>query len=336
LAFDRRKLLESAQRLIRKGQIRRAIGDYEKLVADDPKNIRIRSKLADLYVRDHNVVRAVEEYAKLAKQYETEDLNYRAIAMYKKLLTLKPKRTDIHYWLADLYKKEGLFGNARVLYQNVIKLNPEDETARQNINEIDQDMSGVNVLRGKNQVPSPSDLESAFGLLDDDQSFTQEQVTDDEVLEIEVPYADEISKNEEVIDQEEPNDSPAENVQTIENTRHHETPNPYLTHQKIDLTQPPSPEKDLESHYHLGVAYMEMDLIDKAIPEFEAALEYNPKTVDCLVMLGLCYLQKGLFDRSVFYLEKASGIKGLSEEEYNRINRELARAYEACGRKKKG
>jgi tetratricopeptide (TPR) repeat protein len=101
------------------------------------------------------------------------------------------------------------------------------------------------------------------------------------------------------------------------------------------LTQTPSPEKDLESHYHLGIAYMEMDLIDKAILEFEAALGYNPKKVDCLVMLGLCYLEKGLFDRSLSYLEKASGIEGLREEEYNRINRELARVYKACGRKEK-
>jgi tetratricopeptide (TPR) repeat protein len=110
---------------------------------------------------------------------------------------------------------------------------------------------------------------------------------------------------------------------------------PPSTHQKIDLNQEVPTEKDLEAHYHLGIAYMEMDLIDKAIEEFEAALGYGPKQIDCLVMLGHCYMEKGLHDRSIVYLEKASCFEGLTQEEYIRINQELGRVYEACGMKEK-
>ena len=110
---------------------------------------------------------------------------------------------------------------------------------------------------------------------------------------------------------------------------------PRLTHQEIDVNREVSNEKDLEAHYHLGIAYMEMDLIDKAIEEFEAALGYGPKRIDCLVMLGHCYMEKGLHDRSIVYLEKASCFEGLTQEEYIRINQELGRVYEACGMKEK-
>lgn len=324
MGFDRQRLLERAQRFLKKGQIRRAISDYEKLVDDDPRNIRIRSKLADLYVRNHQNDRAIQEYVQLAKQYEAEDLNYRAISMYKKVLTLKPDSIDVHYWLADLYKKEGLIGNAKVLYQNIIRLNPKDRMAQRTLREIDR--------IGARSDPIQKDL----GGLSRGQPHgahspgfprrMQDDSLNDEALVIDLPSSEEVLDGEEIIDLEEPVDLPSNTNRSTEET-------PYLTHQKVDLEQEISPEKDLESHYHLGIAYMEMELIDEAISEFEAAVDYGPKRVDCLVMLGQCYREKGVLDRSIFYLEKAARLEGLTDEEYIRINRELGRAYEARGRK---
>ena len=335
MGFDRRKVLESAQKLLMKGQIRKAISDYEKLVADDPRNIRIRSKLADLYVRNKNIDRAVEEYVQLAKQYEDEDLNYRAIAMYKRVLTVRPKMIDVHYWLADLYKKEGLFGNAKVLYQNIIKLNPEDQLARRAITEINQTTVGAEPLQTETELPSLGRSELEHTILQDPQPIIEESLPDDEVLEIDEPPGEEVSQGEEIIDLDEPLELPTENRQSAEENRQNTGDNPYLIHQKVVLDEEVSPEKDLESHYHLGIAYMEMDLIDKAIAEFEAALDYGPKQINCLVMLGHCYAEKGILDRSISYLEKASKSEGLTPEDYLRINRQLGKAYEASGMKEK-
>lgn len=329
MALDRRKLLDNAQRLLKKGQIRKAISDYEKLVADDPRNVRIRSKLADLYVRNDNVDRAVEEYIQLAKQYETEDLNYRSISMYKKVLTLRPKRIDVHYSLADLYKREGLFGNAKVLYHNIIRLNPEEQRARRTIGEIDQAM-----------VSTAPSTQGADRILSMDQSGDrraglEEPPKSDEVLEIDVPHSEEMTEDEEIIDLEEPLDLPIDNRQSAESNGQETGNSPSLTHQRVEVERHVSPEKDLESHYHLGIAYMEMELIDEAISEFKAALGYAPKKVDCLVMLGQCYMEKGVFDRSILYLEKASRLEGLTAQEYDRIKKELGKAYEATGREDK-
>lgn len=313
-----------------KGQIRKAISEYEKLVADDPKNIRIRSKLADLYARNNNIDPAIQEYIQLAKQYEDEDLCYRAISMYKKVLTIRPKMIDVHYWLADLYKKEGLFGNAKVLYQNIIKLDPEDQVARSAITEIDQTMVGASTLQRENEMPSLGQSESENNISHDHQPILEEPLDVGEILGIDEPSSERISQDEEIIELEDPLELSIKTPES-ENTGD----KPYFTHQKVDLNQKVSPEKDLESHYHLGIAYMEMDLIDKAIAEFEAALGYGPKQIDCLVMLGHCYTEKGVFDRSILYLEKASKLEGLTQEEYIRINKQLGRVYEACGMKEK-
>lgn len=331
MAFDRRKVLESAQKFLKKGQVRKAISDYEKLVADDPRNIRIQTKLADLYVRNNDINRAVDTYIQLARQYEDEDLNSRAIALYKKVLTLRPNMIDTHYWLADVYKKEGLLGNAKVLYQNIIRLNPADQVARRNITEIDQGRVGAVSSVEVGSISSMGHFGTGETTSHDRSEDLEEPLVLDDVLDFDESPPEQVEQ-EEIVELDDPLDLP---VETDEGNPSPAENNPQFTHQQVVLDEAVSPEKDLESHYHLGVAYMGMDLIDKAIPEFEAALGYHPKKIDCLVMLSQCYTEKGLFERSIFYLEKALQVNRLTREEHVRIYRELGKVYQTCGMKEK-
>lgn len=130
-----------AKRLARRGQIRKAIDEYEKMMEDDTKNVRTRSKLADLYLRDHKVYRAIEQYMQVARLYEEGDLKSRAISIYRKILNLAPKRVSVYHRLAELYTEQGLLGNARAVYQEIIRLNPKDESARSAIFEIEKTIS---------------------------------------------------------------------------------------------------------------------------------------------------------------------------------------------------
>jgi tetratricopeptide (TPR) repeat protein len=195
-------------------------------------------------------------------------------------------------------------------------------------------MSGGSALRSTVEFPSPSPFLSAPIILEEIEAPKEEPLGEDEILEIEVPSTEEIAEDEEDID-EEPIELSEEADAPRQGDRSETEDQSYFTHQKVQLDERVSPDKDLESHYHLGVAYMEMDLIDEAIPEFEEALNYGPKRVDCLVMLAQCHMKKGGLDRSISYLEKASEMKGLTKEECTRINRELGRVYEASGQKEK-
>jgi tetratricopeptide (TPR) repeat protein len=130
-----------AKRLARKGQIRKAIHEYKKMLEDDSKNVRTHSKLADLYLRDHKVDRAVEQYMQVARLYLEEDLKSRAISIYRRILNLAPNRVGVYHLLAELYTEQGLLGNARAVYQKIIRLNPKDESARSAIREIEKTIS---------------------------------------------------------------------------------------------------------------------------------------------------------------------------------------------------
>jgi tetratricopeptide (TPR) repeat protein len=112
------------------------------------------------------------------------------------------------------------------------------------------------------------------------------------------------------------------------------------THQPLppievpDILEEPevvSVDKDSEMHYHLGIAYKEMELFDYAISEFEMASSSLAMKFDCYIMLGDCFMEKGLHDKSIECYKVASDIQGLSDEKMARLHFNLGLAYEANG-----
>jgi tetratricopeptide (TPR) repeat protein len=90
-------------------------------------------------------------------------------------------------------------------------------------------------------------------------------------------------------------------------------------------------DKDFETHYHLGIAYREMELVDHAIAEFETASADKEKRFDCLVMLGMCFMEKEEYDKAIHYFNDASHVKKLNKEEMIRLQYRLGLAYESNG-----
>jgi tetratricopeptide (TPR) repeat protein len=99
----------------------------------------------------------------------------------------------------------------------------------------------------------------------------------------------------------------------------------------LGVESSPPPDKDSEMHYHLGIAYKEMELFDYAISEFEQATLNPSIRFDSYIMLGNCFMEKGAYDKSIENYKMASEIRGLSNEKLARIQLNLGSAYEANG-----
>ena len=69
MATNKDKLLESAQKNLKKKQVVKAIKDYVKIVELDPADVRSRQKLAELYVRTSKNTEAYEQYESVAKYF---------------------------------------------------------------------------------------------------------------------------------------------------------------------------------------------------------------------------------------------------------------------------
>lgn len=89
--------------------------------------------------------------------------------------------------------------------------------------------------------------------------------------------------------------------------------------------------EDSASHYDLGLAFMEMGLIDEAIAEFQVALRGGAKPLSTLEVLGRCFAEKGQFAVASRVFDRALRIPGHGDTEVIGVVYQLARCQEALG-----
>jgi len=95
--------------------------------------------------------------------------------------------------------------------------------------------------------------------------------------------------------------------------------------------------EDYETHYNMGTAYKEMDLVDEAIQEFQTSValvkpgDGTSRFLQCCNMLGHCFLEKGMPEAAVMWFKKGLAAPGHTEDEYQALRYELALAYEQSG-----
>lgn len=98
-----------------------------------------------------------------------------------------------------------------------------------------------------------------------------------------------------------------------------------------------APGEDYETHYNMGLAYKEMDLVDEAVREFQSAIglvmpkDGTPRYLQCCNLLGHCFMQKELPKAAVSWFRKGLEAPGHSKDEYQALRYELASAFEHVG-----
>jgi tetratricopeptide (TPR) repeat protein len=96
-------------------------------------------------------------------------------------------------------------------------------------------------------------------------------------------------------------------------------------------------DSDYETHYNLGLAYKEMDLVDEAVEEFQMAAgmvspqDGTPRYLQCCNLLGHCFMQKGIPRLAAMWFKKGLEAPGHTEDEYQALRFELGTAYEQMG-----
>lgn len=117
MAINKRKVLDSARRQAQKGAKQKALKEYSKLIAADPRDAKLMLEMGDVYRRWGKVEEAVGQYTKVASQYREEGFDARAVAVLKQILALDPKRYGARVELAELYQRMGLDSDALLAFQ---------------------------------------------------------------------------------------------------------------------------------------------------------------------------------------------------------------------------
>lgn len=122
VTIDKDKIAKSALRYIQKGQYSKAIEEYRRVLASDPKDIRLRLKLVDLYGRLGKKKEAVEECLQVAESYSDQGFYLKAVAVYKQAARIDPENPHLCQSMGDLYVKQGLLGEALSCYKRGVQL----------------------------------------------------------------------------------------------------------------------------------------------------------------------------------------------------------------------
>ncbi|MEO7328318.1 MAG: tetratricopeptide repeat protein, partial [Minicystis sp.] len=120
MAVDRDKVLQAAQKLVEKKRYDKAVVEYQKLVADDPKDVRTLLKIGDLFLKMEQHVDAITTYERVGQFYSTQGFALKAIAVYKQIREIIGKHvpqladrySHITPQLAELYVQLGLVSDA--------------------------------------------------------------------------------------------------------------------------------------------------------------------------------------------------------------------------------
>ncbi len=212
---------------------------------------------------------------------------------------------------AEFYIQQGLYDEAKRIYQKILQVHPQESQAELKLREL-------NELEGKvEEVPRVS--EPGGEVIREEAPAVEITQEADELFDLAKELEEELSAEE----LEEPSVSVAgpEGKEIFEDT---------LQMFKKGVEKALSKE-DVAAHYDLGIAYKEMGLLDDAIGEFELALGSPKKEMDCFTMIGICCMEKGEPKKAIEYYSRALNSTQLSDKEKVGLNYELALAYEADG-----
>ena len=81
---DKTTIMKEAQKYLARGQIDRAIAEWEKLVNEAPEANTFNT-IGDLYLRKGDKQSAVENFHGAARLFRTEGFSLKALALYKKV-----------------------------------------------------------------------------------------------------------------------------------------------------------------------------------------------------------------------------------------------------------
>ena len=109
----RELIIQEADRLAARGKLDAAIKEYKRAVDLAPHDTNALNRLGDLLVRVSRIPEAIDVYERIADHFGEDGFFLKAIAIYKKVNRLDPRRTETYERLANLYFKQGLVVEGR-------------------------------------------------------------------------------------------------------------------------------------------------------------------------------------------------------------------------------
>lgn len=112
---DKSQIIKEAQRYLSRGQIDKAIEEWEKLIKEY-RDGNVYNTIGDLYLKKGDKKAAIDYYHRAASFFRSEGFSLKALALYKKILNLNISDSSSLIALGELSEEKGLATDATKYY----------------------------------------------------------------------------------------------------------------------------------------------------------------------------------------------------------------------------
>jgi tetratricopeptide (TPR) repeat protein len=112
---DKASITREAQKYLARGQVDKAISEWEKLLRESP-DANTYNTVGDLYLKKGDKGQAVDNFHKAARIFRNAGFSLKALALYKKILNINTLNTDALCALGELSEEKGLMTDAIKYY----------------------------------------------------------------------------------------------------------------------------------------------------------------------------------------------------------------------------
>ncbi len=271
--------------------------------SQNPGDLRIRVKIAELYMEHGKKDEAITEYLAAAKAYQEKRLFQIAVAIYNHAISIDPDQVDIYTELANLHLRNGFIGDGVAVLEKLANqfceknLNYEAVQVLHKIHEIDPNNEFFKIKIAKFYQEKDWQLADQKNSADMDLKVSsgdfdlQSALTSDEDVQV-LPSHDL------------PQDPDGQGT----------TPDDIFNQLKTMISN----ADDMDSpqfHFNFGLAYMRCSEFHEAIGEFSAALGGLDNKAECYIKLSECYMALENFDAANDLIGKALKLLNLTERD---------------------
>ncbi len=127
MAVDREKVAQTAQKLVEKKRYDKAVEEYQKILAEDPRDVRTLLKVGDLRLKAEQYPDAITTYETVGQFYLQQKALPKALAVYKQIREIIKKHVPhledrfghVVPKLAEIYSQLGYMGDALATYDEL-------------------------------------------------------------------------------------------------------------------------------------------------------------------------------------------------------------------------
>jgi tetratricopeptide (TPR) repeat protein len=331
------EIRKKAHEYVQAGDLDSALEEYGRLVKGDEVDPNIYNLMGDVHFKKGDQQSAFRQYEEAVRRYADENLYSNAIAVCRKMLRLDPEYLDAHRLLGELFLRQG-FSSEAVGYflEYAGRLIDKGDLPRA----VDSLKKVIESAPGRVKVREQlAEVYTSLGLMDEARSeflaacdiYTHQG--DTEMAAKLRERADETGAGSDKDDGEVSVEGGGTDRVEIVHKRiglaHHVPINmdEVLSSFREEVKRAIG-EEDYQSHYDLGISYLDLGLYDEALAEFGVARKQPDLELRSIELAGRCFVEKGDVELAIEELRSGLDIEGRSDAEYLGLKYNLAMAYE--------